>query len=103
MATPSMPTIARRILVGAAANETGVGAPNSAAARNGIVAVSLDAAPKTDPGFVRLYDMRTGAMLASMRVPGCSIPDMVTWTHDGKRLVVACEAEPYAQVRQCDV
>lgn len=64
---------------------------NSVAARNGIVAVALDAAVRTDPGTVVFLD-RDGQVLTSTRVG--AVPDMVTFTPDGKFLLVANEGEP---------
>lgn len=64
---------------------------NSVAVRGGIVAVALDAPVRTDPGTVVLLN-RDGDVLAT--VPVGAVPDMVTFTPDGKRLLVANEGEP---------
>ncbi|MFB9968413.1 choice-of-anchor I family protein [Sinosporangium siamense] len=65
---------------------------NSVAVRKGVVAVAQQAAVKTDPGTVTLFEARTGAKIRDVQVG--SLPDMVTFTEDGKQLVVANEGEP---------
>lgn len=67
----------------------------SVAVRNGIVAVAVVAANKTDPGTVYLLD--ADAAVAPEMVLGSAtvgaLPDMVTFTPDGTRVLVANEAE----------
>jgi len=65
---------------------------NSVAVRQGIVAVAIQAAVKTDPGYVALYDAASFALLGS--VPVGALPDMLTFTPDGKTVLVANEGEP---------
>ncbi len=70
----------------------GLGAANSVAVYNGVVAVALQATVKTDPGsvvFLRASDL---AVLATVTVG--ALPDMLTFTPDGRALVVANEGEP---------
>ena len=70
------------------------GGPNSvdvAPGKQGLVAVAVEAAVKTDPGSVELFDT-AGTHLAS--VPAGPLPDMLTFTEDGKTLLVANEGEP---------
>ncbi|MFS0561733.1 choice-of-anchor I family protein [Terribacillus sp. 179-K 1B1 HS] len=55
------------------------------------IAVSVPSAVKTDPGHVVLLDM-DGNKLASVEVG--ALPDMVTFTHDGTKVLVANEGEP---------
>ena len=62
----------------------------SVAVYNGLVAVSVASANRTDPGKVFLLDV-AGNLLASFTVG--SLPDMVTFSPDGKKLLVANEAE----------
>lgn len=62
----------------------------SVAVFNGLVAVSVAAPNRTDPGRVFLLDT-DGNLLASFEVG--SLPDMVTFTPDGSRLLVANEGE----------
>ena len=68
------------------------GQPNSAAVSNGVVAVAVQGAVKTDPGFVQFYSATTLALLSQVTVG--SLPDMVTFTPDGKYALVANEGEP---------
>jgi DNA-binding beta-propeller fold protein YncE len=68
------------------------GGVNSVAIRAGLVAVATDAPVKTDPGSVVFYDSRTLAKLAEVKVG--AIPDMVTFTPNGRYLLVANEGEP---------
>lgn len=64
----------------------------SVAVMNGIVAVAVPAFVKTDPGRVYFLDAATGAVLNYV-VVGAN-PDMVTFTPDGMKVLVANEAEP---------
>lgn len=68
-----------------------LGAPNSVAVKDGLVAVAIESRPKTDAGRVAFYDV-DGGLLASVKVG--SLPDMLTFTPDGNYVVVANEAEP---------
>lgn len=70
--------------------EAGVAA-NSVAVRNGIVAVAVEASPKTSPGSVVFYSAQ-GQFLKSLRVG--ALPDMVTFSPDGKYVLSANEGEP---------
>ncbi|GGL12822.1 hypothetical protein Sme01_20580 [Sphaerisporangium melleum] len=65
---------------------------NSVAVRGGLVAVAQQAENKTGPGKVSLFAARSGKKLKEFTVG--SLPDMVTFTEDGRRLVVANEGEP---------
>jgi len=69
------------------------GKPLSVAAhrRYGMIAVSLEGQSVTDPGTVGFY-MVTGQHLGSVQVG--PLPDMITWTPDGRKLLVANEGEP---------
>lgn len=55
------------------------------------IAVSVPSEVKTDPGHVVLLDT-DGNKLASVEVG--ALPDMVTFTHDGSKVLVANEGEP---------
>jgi hypothetical protein len=69
------------------------GIPNSIAVRNGVVAVaSTNAAGKEQPGLVRFFDSVTGAQIGSDITVG-AVPDMLTFTPDGRALLVANEGE----------
>ncbi|WP_200932583.1 choice-of-anchor I family protein [Pseudorhodoferax sp. Leaf267] len=65
---------------------------NSVAVKNGIVAVAVQAAVKTDPGFIALYRASDLALLGQANVG--ALPDMLTFTPDGQTLLVANEGEP---------
>jgi hypothetical protein len=67
------------------------GAPTSVAARRGLVAVAVEAEPPTGPGRA-LFFRPDGSHLASVAV-GAG-PDMLTFTPDGRRVLVANEGEP---------
>ena len=69
--------------------------PNSVAyspAFGGLIAVAVEASPKTDPGSVVLFD-RNGNVRAKVIATG-ALPDMLTFTPDGRTLLVANEGEP---------
>jgi hypothetical protein len=59
--------------------------------RDGVVAVAVGAGTKTDPGWVVFYDRR-GRLLNRLTVG--PLPDMLTFTPDGRILLVANEGEP---------
>jgi len=67
------------------------GRPNSVAIHEGVVAVAIENAIKTDPGFVKFFDTN-GALLSSVTVG--ALPDMLIFTPNGRRLLVANEGEP---------
>lgn len=72
------------------------GGPNSVDVSNGIVAVAVEAVPKTDNGSVVLleYDTNLGQYAEYDVVPAGALPDMLTFTPDGQYLLVANEGEP---------
>ncbi|MEG0226311.1 MAG: choice-of-anchor I family protein [Comamonas sp.] len=65
---------------------------NSVAVRNGLVAVAMQAKVKTDNGRMALYDANTLALISQIEIG--AQPDMVTFTPDGKYVLVANEGEP---------
>ena len=67
------------------------GSPNSVAVKNGIVAVAVEAPVKQDLGSVVLFD-RGGRFLNQLTVG--ALPDMLTFTPDGSKIIVANEGEP---------
>ncbi|HNG95122.1 MAG TPA: choice-of-anchor I family protein, partial [Acidobacteriota bacterium] len=69
-----------------------IGDPNSVAVRNGILAVALAATPKTNNGTVAFYNTSTLNFLTS--VTAGALPDMVTFTPDATKVLVANEGEP---------
>jgi 2',3'-cyclic-nucleotide 2'-phosphodiesterase/3'-nucleotidase/5'-nucleotidase len=67
---------------------------NSVAVSGGLVAVAIQADVKTDPGLVALYDARSLELLRTF--PAGALPDMLTFSPDGRTLLVANEGEPSA-------
>ena len=65
---------------------------NSVAVHNGVVAVAVQAAVKTDPGRVALFRSSDLSLLGQATVG--ALPDMVTFTPDGKTVLLANEGEP---------
>jgi len=75
---------------------------NSVAVHDGLVAVAIEASPKTSPGVVAFYNAADLRLLNTVRVG--ALPDMVTFTPDGRYLLVANEGEPnsYGQADSVD-
>ena len=67
------------------------GNPNSVAVHDGIVAVAIEGAQKTDPGTVKFFNT-SGALLNSLTVG--ALPDMLVFSPNGTWLLVANEGEP---------
>ena len=67
------------------------GAVNSVATRGGLVAAAVAGFVPTDPGRVVLFD-RDGGFVSLVQVG--SMPDMVAFTPDGRRILTANEGEP---------
>lgn len=65
---------------------------NSVAVHDGLVALAIEASPKTNPGVVAFYNAADLRLLETVTVG--ALPDMVTFTPDGKTLLVANEGEP---------
>lgn len=65
--------------------------PNSIAVCNGVVAVAVEAAPRTNPGKIAFFTT-SGAAIHSVTVG--ALPDMVTFTPNCRYLLVANEGEP---------
>ncbi|PID42253.1 MAG: alkaline phosphatase [Proteobacteria bacterium] len=68
------------------------GAVNSVAVHGDLVALAVQAEVKTDNGYVVVYDANTLNRLKTIEVG--ALPDMVTFTPDGKYLLSANEGEP---------
>jgi hypothetical protein len=69
-----------------------LGSINSVAVYNGIVALAVEASPKTNNGVVAWLRASDLVMLGTDTVG--ALPDMLTFTPDGKHLLVANEGEP---------
>ncbi|MFC8076362.1 choice-of-anchor I family protein [Streptomyces sp. NPDC057307] len=65
---------------------------NSVSVHDGLVAVAQQAGAKTDRGTVSFFRASDGRKLKEVRVG--ALPDMVTFTPEGDRVVVANEGEP---------
>jgi DNA-binding beta-propeller fold protein YncE len=76
---------------------TGYGLVNSVAIHNGLAALAIEAGPpdRRRAGVVVFYDTRTRLPIGDPVTVG-SQPDMLTFTHDGSRLLVANEGTPNA-------
>ena len=73
------------------------GSINSVAIHNGVAAMAFESAVRTDPGVVKLFDTGTRGLLAgSNSFTVGALPDMLSFTPDGSRLLVANEATPSA-------
>ena len=68
------------------------GEVNSVAVKNGLVAIAIQAKPKTDAGRIAIYQAADLKLLGS--APVGALPDMLTFTPDGMTILVANEAEP---------
>ena len=68
---------------------------NSVSVRNGVVAVAVEASPKTANGKVAFFNTN-GDELAVVTVG--ALPDMLTFTPDGRAVLVANEGEPSTYV-----
>lgn len=92
---PAQPKLVRTL------SEAG-GDANSIAVRDGLVAAVFAAENKTDPGKAVFYDARTLEKL--LEFPVGALPDMVTFTPDGRGLLIANEGEPnsYGQADSVD-
>lgn len=83
LSDPTAPTLINSINVG--------GGINSVAFQNGILAAAIENANKQLPGQVSFFDI-DGALLNSVTVG--ALPDMLTFTPDGNKVLVANEGEP---------
>lgn len=67
------------------------GVANSVAVHDGLVAVAVEAVPKTSPGKVVFFNAALAPLSA---VTVGALPDMLTFTHNGRYVLVANEGEP---------
>jgi hypothetical protein len=91
---PSFPTKAGQINVKLLPgyDPAKLGAANSVAVRDGLVAVAIEAAPATDPGVIAFYDAETLQLLKT--VGAGALPDAVTFSNTGHFVIAANEGEP---------
>jgi 2',3'-cyclic-nucleotide 2'-phosphodiesterase/3'-nucleotidase/5'-nucleotidase len=89
VSNPVLPTLVSTIDASALGDSA-----NSVAVKNGLVAVAIQAAVKTDPGLIAIYDSSTLQLLRTFRAG--ALPDMIAFSPDGKTILVANEGEPNA-------
>ena len=94
LSTPATPTLVDSLDAAAAAPARMLGAANSVSVHGGVIAIAIEADPKTDPGLVAFYDAATLALRTTVDVG--ALPDMVTFTPDGRYVLTANEGEPSA-------
>ncbi|WP_241881399.1 choice-of-anchor I family protein [Halorubrum sp. Ib24] len=92
VADPSDPTPVENSPIDAVGSLDAVGSANSVATSEELVAVALEATVAQDPGLVGFYDPETLEFLGT--APVGPLPDKVTFTPDGERVLVANEGEP---------
>ncbi|MET0028408.1 MAG: choice-of-anchor I family protein [Candidatus Thiodiazotropha sp.] len=68
------------------------GSANSVAVHKGLVAVAIEAEDKQAPGLVAFYDSVGLTLINTVEVG--ALPDMLTFTPNGRHLLVANEGEP---------
>ncbi len=90
LADPSKPTLVSSISTSSIG--TGLAGINSVAVFNGIVALAVEASPKTSNGVVAWLRASDLVLLGTNTVG--ALPDMLAFTPDGKHLLVANEGEP---------
>lgn len=73
-----------------------LGAANSVAVRNGLVAVAIEADPVTDPGLIAFYDASSLQLLRT--VAAGALPDAVTFSNTGHFVIAVNEGEPRGDV-----
>jgi DNA-binding beta-propeller fold protein YncE len=93
LTNPAKPVAVFRIFIPAIYGKVA----NSLAVKNGILAVAVEADPKTNPGTVLFFDTN-GNLQGSVKVG--AQPDMITFTPDGKSVLTANEGEPSANYKE---
>lgn len=87
LSNPALPTRVGGISVVASG-----GVVNSVAVFDGLVAIAIEASPKTSPGSVGLYNAADLRLLQT--IPVGAQPDMITFSPDGRFILTANEGEP---------
>lgn len=71
------------------------GSINSVSIKNGVAAFAIENSVRTNAGVVTLFDTSTRSLLAGTNTIAVgALPDMLTFTPDGAKLLVANEATP---------
>ncbi|PPD01217.1 MAG: PEP-CTERM sorting domain-containing protein [Methylotenera sp.] len=74
---------------------TSFGSINSVAIHNGIAAFAIESNTRSEPGTIKFFDTTTRALSSGVNsVTVGALPDMITFTKDGSKLLVANEATP---------
>lgn len=102
LASPAAPSLSTSLNVAedvatnvaAVASAGDLGAANSVAVESSsnTLAVAIEADTKQDNGYIVFYQASDGTFLSAVEVG--ALPDMVTFTPDGTKVVVANEGEP---------
>ncbi len=93
IANPALPVLVSQIDVSIHGGGTVPnGSANSVAVRNGVLAVAIENTVTTDPGEVAFFNCATGAFISKVTVG--ALPDMLLFSPDGSRVLVANEGEP---------
>jgi hypothetical protein len=90
LSDPSQPS--KLNTLSAAAQWPEAGAINSVSVANGLVAVAVENATKTEAGRVQIYNASDLQFRGQVTVG--ALPDMLTFTPDGQQILVANEGEP---------
>jgi len=89
LSNPSIPSVIGNILIG------GFGAAvNSVSVNSGMLAAAIESDPKQNPGRIVVYRTTDYTVLANKEAG--ALPDMVTFSPDGKFILSANEGEPNA-------
>lgn len=72
---------------------TAFGSVNSVAIYNGVAAAAIESSTRTNPGTVQFFNTTTRANTGGVAVG--ALPDMLTFTPNGSKLLVANEGTPY--------
>ncbi|MEN3323497.1 esterase-like activity of phytase family protein [Mariniflexile soesokkakense] len=86
ISNPVVPTLVKNVDL----STYGAG-PNSIAIHGNIVVVAVEASPKQNPGKVVFFDLNGDYV---HEITAGALPDMLTFTPDGMKLLVANEGEP---------
>jgi DNA-binding beta-propeller fold protein YncE len=74
---------------------TSFGSINSVAIHNGIAAFAMESNTRTDAGTIKFFDTTTRTLSSGINsVTVGALPDMITFTKDGSKLLVANEGTP---------
>jgi hypothetical protein len=83
------------VQIGSRIDTTSFGSINSVAIHGGLAAFAIESSTRTDPGTVKLYDTTSRALASGTNsITVGALPDMLTFTRDGSKLLVANEATP---------